>query len=762
MIRAIVDFDLKYPRTIIAFSILLTLLMGWNIPKMQLEPDVKALMPQDFEIITSMKEMEDTFGGNDLVVVSLTSENIFSPGTLEKIEAMTAEIETLATVDQVTSITNVPDVQGTPDGFEVRELIEDFPVNESQIDSLKKQIAGNKMIYGTLVSTDFKKAGIIAFLNVASHENTDKEIYQTFMAIKHKYEGPEQIHIAGLPITRREVSTTMTSDMKKLFPYGIILMILLLVFSFRSWMGTFLPFVVVIMSIVFTVGLMVLFHVKMTVVEMMIPVMLIAIANSYSIQIVTQYFVEYIRNPKADKDSLIRLILSYLTTPVFLSGFTTLIGFLSLQSHILPPAKHLGLFCACGTTIAFIFSLTFIPAALKLLDFPMILKTSTESSDKTSRFLVGWGHIFVRFRKPFLIFCLLAIIAISTGIARIIVDTNPVAYWKKSSEIRQSNDVIDRNFGGSSTLSILAKGDIKDPEFLKKIENLCAFLEKQPAVTRANSIVDQLKRMNQAFHGDSSQYNVIPATNEEVAQYLFLYSLTGNTKDLDRFVDYDYTQAQILARVNDSGSKVSYKLYTDTKDYIAKNLGTENFPSVSGMAPLIGVLSELIIDGQIRSLLLSIISVFLIVAVFFRSLTAGLISIIPLSGAVLCLFGIMGYIGITLNMATAMLSSIMIGVGIDYTIHFMYRFRLEAQKGADAENAVIRTLTTSGKGIIYNATSVIVGFMVLMLSGFEPIYFFGFLIVVSITGCLLGALTILPALLVWIRPAFVFGKRSTR
>ncbi|PIS27865.1 MAG: hypothetical protein COT43_08350, partial [Candidatus Marinimicrobia bacterium CG08_land_8_20_14_0_20_45_22] len=154
MIKAIVEFDLKYPRTIIAVSILLTLLMGWNIPQLQLEPDVKALMPQDFEIITSMKEMEDTFGGNDLVVVSLTSENIFSPGTLEKIEAMTAEIETLATVDQVISITNVPDVQGTVDGFEVRELIVEFPKTESQIDSLKKRIADNKMIYGTLVSTD--------------------------------------------------------------------------------------------------------------------------------------------------------------------------------------------------------------------------------------------------------------------------------------------------------------------------------------------------------------------------------------------------------------------------------------------------------------------------------------------------------------------------------------------------------------------------------------------------------------------------------
>jgi hypothetical protein len=579
------------------------------------------------------------------------------------------------------------------------------------------------------------------------------------MALKHKYEGPEKIHMAGLPLTRREVSATMTSDVKKLFPYGITLMILLLVFTFHSWTGAFLPFTVVIMSIVFTIGLMVMVGVKMTVVEMLIPVMLIAIANSYSIQVITQYFVEYFNNPKADKDNLIRLILSYLTTPVLLSGFTTLVGFLSLRSHILPPAKNLGLLCACGTTMAYIYSLTFIPAALKLLDFPATLKAAS-SHERTSRFMQGWGRFFIRFRKPFLIACLLGIIGVSTGMTRIIVDTNPIAYWKKSAEIRQSNDVIDRNFGGSSTISILATGDIKDPEFLRKIESLCTFLESQPAVTRANSIVDMLKRMNQAFHGDSVQYNIIPATTEEVAQYLFLYSLTGDTKDLDRFVDYDYTQAQILARVNDSSSQTSYKLYTDTQDFIANNMGTENFPSVSGMAPLIGVLSKLVVDGQIRSLALSIVAVFIIVAIAFRSTVAGLISIVPLSAAVVCLFGVMGYVGITLNMATALISSIMIGIGIDYTIHFIFRFRLEARKDGDAEQAAIRTMTTSGKGIVYNAVAVIIGFTVLMLSGFEPIFFFGFLIVFSIVGCLFGALTILPSLLILTKPGFIFGKRS--
>ncbi len=390
---------------------------------------------------------------------------------------MTSEIEMLENVDQVISITNVPDNSWHCDGFEVRELIEEFPTTESEIDSLKKRIMGIEMIYGTLASADFQKAGIIAYLKVPLMKIVTSRFIRFSTLLKINYAGPEQISHCRIAFDSSGGIGDDAADVKKLFPYGIILMIFLLVLTFHSWTGAFLPFTVVIMSIVFTVGLMVLFNIKMTIVEMMIPVMLIAIANSYSIQVITQYFVEYLKNPDAEKDSLIRLILSYLTTPVLLSGFTTLVGFLCLLSHVLPPAKNLGILCACGTTIAFIYSLTFIPAALKLLGFPVTLKTAG-SRKRTSRFLQSWGQFFTRYHKPFLGLSLVAIIIVATGIRRIIVDTNPIAYWKKSSEIRQSNEVIDRNFGGSSTISVLATGDIKDPQFLKKIENLCTFLEK--------------------------------------------------------------------------------------------------------------------------------------------------------------------------------------------------------------------------------------------------------------------------------------------
>ena len=753
-----IDFVLKYPKTIIAFCILITVLMGWNIPKLEIEPDLKAMFPKDFDIIVSMNEMEDIFGGSELIVMSISSDDIFNKSTLKKIDDITAEIEEIEMVEKVLSLTNAVDIKATEDGFEVGELFKGYPETAEEVTAIKQRIIDNEMLYGNIVSKDFKKSAIISILEVTTGDSDDDEISFLFNKVIKKYEGPEQIHIAGMPLTRHEVTNTMQSDIKTLFPFGIVLMIFLLIFCFRSWIGAFLPFIVVIMSIINMIGLMALLRIKFTFIGIMTPVMLIAIANDYSIHIVAHYFEEYKNCDYRSKDLIIKSTLQHLQTPVFLAGITTMIGFLSLQSHILPPVRQLGLFVSFGITIAFILSLTFVPAALKLLDYPVFLTTGN-STEKMNRFLRKWGNLFTRHKLSFLLIVALTSLVISTGITRINVDTNPIYFFRESSEIRRGNEVIDKVFGGSSQLAILAKGDIKSPDFLKRIEQLTNFLDEKNNITQTSSIIDQLKLMNKAFHSDSTEYKVIPKTRDEVAQYLFLYSLTGDPEDLDHFVDYDYEQAQILARVNETGSAASFKLYNEAKVFVKNELGEENFPSITGVTAFIGVLSDLVIKGQIRSLILSIFFVCLVSAIIFRSIIGGLLSIVPLGGAIVIVFGLMGYLHIDLNMATVMLSSIMIGVGIDYTIHFLYRYRLEVKKGASAEEAVILTLKTSGKGIIYNALSVIVGFSVLMISGFLPIYFFGFLIVFSITGCLLGALSVMPALLVLVKPAFIFGKK---
>jgi predicted RND superfamily exporter protein len=754
-----IDVVMSYPRLIIGSCLLITLLMGWNIPRIVIDSDIKSMLPEDQEIIVSTNQLEEIFGGSEIVILSVKSDNIFSQGTLTKLQEMTDEIESLPIVDRVMSLTNAFELQSITDGFEVRDLIERIPETEEEREALRQKIMNDELLYGNIVSKDFRQTAVIAILPVTKNGSDDKVIYDTFNALRQKYSGPEEIHVAGLPLTRKAITMTMQSDMKALFPFGIALMIFLLVFSFRSWVGAFLPFIVVIMSIVNTLGLMALLKMKFTFVSVMLPVMLIAIANDYSIHIIAYYYEECGALKGIAKSEIIRRTMQHLKTPVFLAGITTIMGFLSLQSHVLTPARQMGLLSSFGITVALLLSVTFVPAVLILLDMPMILQRGANNS-LMNRWLASWAQFFIKNRKVFLLSSLVFVIVVATGIPRIIVDTNPMHYYRKNAEIRVSNDIIDKNFGGSSQLSGLVEGDIKDPAILHKMDELGTYLEKEPTITRTISLVDYIKKMNQAFNGDSAQYYVIPETREAVAQYLLLFSISGDEDNLSQVVNYDYSQAQIVARVNETSSVSLHKLLMDSRNYIKSQGEEATFPTVTGFVAVIGELVNMVVKGQMRSLIISLVMVSLVCMIIFRSVVAGLLSIVPLSAAILIVFGLMGYSGIELNVATAMLSSIMIGVGVDYTIHFLYRFRFEVQQGLNAQEAVIRTLTTSGKGIIYNALSVIIGFTVLLLSGFLPIYFFGFLIVFSISACLLGALTFMPALMVVIRPKFIFDKKK--
>ena len=315
---------------------------------------------------------------------------------------------------------------------------------------------------------------------------------------------------------------------------------------------------------------------------------------------------------------------------------------------------------------------------------------------------------------------------------------------------------------------MVIRDDIKNPETLRKMKQLGQFLEAQESVTNVVSIVDQVELMNEAWNEGDPQFKRIPETREVVAAYLELFSLQAGDEEMERLVDVwgdslhsdGYWNAQVVARLTGVSSATILKLIDDVQAYVDENFEEGKASEVSGPASIVGVLTDLIARGQLRSLAISIVLVFLVTSAVFRSFQAGVYNIIPLGGAVVMVFGLMSLLEIELNAATSMLTSILIGVGVDYTIHFLWHYRRYIRKGYSAEEAVEQTLTTSGKGIIFNALSVMVGFTVLMVSAFLPVYFFGFVIVFSIGLCLFGALAILPALIVWRKPKFIFENNG--
>ena len=228
----------------------------------------------------------------------------------------------------------------------------------------------------------------------------------------------------------------------------------------------------------------------------------------------------------------------------------------------------------------------------------------------------------------------------------------------------------------------------------------------------------------------------------------------GDPEDLESLADFEFEHALITLRVDDLSTQEIGRVVRRTEEVLAE-VAPDLETTMGGFGHVFTELVDAVVHGQIVSLALSLFLVFLLVAFAFRSPVAGVYAVLPLSMAMPILFGIMGWLNIELNIVTAMLSSIMIGVGVDYTIHFLWRYRQERRQGLEPDEAVMRTLVTSGRGIVFNALSVVVGFAVLLISSFLPVKFFGILVVVSITACLVGALALLPALCLLLRPKFL-------
>ncbi|MCF7796255.1 MAG: MMPL family transporter [Lentisphaeria bacterium] len=757
--KRLVEFITRHPKSVIAFTLLFIGVMAAPLGRLTIDPDMLSLIDQNDPDLVRMDEIDEIFGGQDIAIISVAAENAFHPRILQIVDSLTQAIEGMDYVDRVTSITNVEIIRGANDFMSVDPFLEVIPSSQEEQDSLGHLAAQEKLIQDILISDDQTHTAILVFLSEGGY---DEVLYRQFKSFTDRYQSEDVIiELGGMPIIRYHISADIEHDVVTFIPLGMSLMVILLFFSFRSWRGVLLPMGVVAMSIAATLGLMAWLDISLKIVTNLVPVMLIAIANAYGIHILARYY-EDVRELGAGAPihDIIYRGIKHISTPILLAGVTTIAGFLSLLSHVLPASREVGILSAFGIALSFILSITFIPAVLTLLRRPSATENiHNDESRYISRVLSHLGDAVYHHQKLTLtIFIGLTIIA-AFGIPQIVVDSNPLNYYEKGSEIHRISTVINENYGGSSSMSVVVEGDIREPVVLKQIEAIQSYLDTLPDIGYTMSIVDFIKEMNAAMHNNDPRYYRIPESRDLVAQYLLLYSFESSEGTLDTYVDYEYYQAQVVIRISTFDVDRMVVIENKLNQFLDENIRVDNQPKAEGYAVLIAHLIPMMVNGQIRSLFVSLFFVAVIVGLFFRSGMAALFSVLPLTTGVVSVFGLMGYFDVYLNAGTSMLSSIVVGVGIDYTIHFLYRFRLEIRQGASDLDALHTTLKTTGQGILFNALAVMVGFSVNMLSNFLPIYFFGWLILVSILVCTIGAMTLLPGLIMQIRPKFVYGER---
>jgi predicted RND superfamily exporter protein len=742
---------IKFPYLFLGITIIISVFLFMKMKEnSRMETNLDEYMPKDHPAFVYSDQAEEWFNIKDGIIVAVENKSgIYNTETLQIIKNLTKEFQKMPQIEKadVTSLFTADNIVGTEDGMDVKAFYKAIPETKEEFDELRNKVITNEMVFGRLVSNDETVSVVIAALN---NDVFTQEFYNDILELAKNTETENiKIHVAGRPIVEGTMALLGPADMQKMVPIVLIVIIIVLYLTLRSIRSTFFTLSVVIFSTLWAFGLMALFNVPIYAVSTMIPVMLIAIGVADGIHLYSHLQLYVNKNPQATKQEAVYDMYSKMWKPVVMTSVTTAVGFISLITSQVYPIKYFGIFTAFGVMVAMFFSLYLIPIGILLLGLPKVRIKKEHKSD--NHFAFNLTTKILKY-KTVTLFATIVIVAVSVvGIGKVWINSSFLDKFEKDSEIVLTDNFINEHFGGTSTLNLVldSKNEdaFKNPEVLKLVDKMQNDVDNSlQMVGNTFTLTDYIKRMNKVMHADDENYNSIPNDQDLIAQYLLLYEMSGDPENLWKVVDYKYNKLNVNFQLKSDNSKTinaAIEKIEAFKDDFQK-LGIEMNYAGSGYKGL--VFTDLILEGQIISLVLSLFIVIGLIAFMFKNFYLGLIGSVPIVITAVLGFGIMGWTDIALNSTTALLSSIAIGIGIDYAIHFMEQYKLNSQNN-DKLLTAQKTFAHSGRAILFNAVVVIAGFLVLLFSVFPPNRELGALVSLNMFTSFVGTLTIMLILL---------------
>ncbi|MDT4761912.1 MMPL family transporter [Sphaerochaeta sp. PS] len=733
---------------LLALVTLLALFVFGIASNASLETDLNKYMPSTHPAFMASDEAEELFNIQDsilLVVEHPTS--IYNPGTLEKIKKITEELPQQfpeIREGKVTSLATADNITSSDGDMEVHPFYTEVPTSREDLARLEESVKANSMINGRNVSLDSTATLIIAEIDPDSNATS---LQKRLLEYAKSWEGPERLYVAGRPIVEGSLAELGPKDMSIMFPLVILFMIILLYLLLRSVRDTIINMVIVLFGTLFAFGTKALLGIPIYAVDTMIPVMLIAIGVAYGIHMHNAIHHRIQDSPELSRDQLAQSVLKEMIRPIFMAALTTAIGFISLMSSQVLPVRYFGLFAAIGVIAEMLLALILFPASVYLLGIPKKkakgLTAKQQKPPKDHR----WGILLIEKQRWVITLTVLLIILSGYGATKVWIDTSFLANFEPDSPIAMTDAFVNKKFGGTSSLNIILSSDeegvFKEPAVLLAMDELQTRLAKDPMVGSTFSLTTFLKQMNLVMHDNDTSFWTIPESRDLVAQYLLLYEFSGDPETLEKVIDYDYTKANITFQLKSDSSAVLGSIIELAQEAEAQFASYGITISFAGSGYKAYVFSSLLLKGQIISLVLSFVIVVILLTLLFRNLWVGLAGTVPIAITAVVNFGVMGLLDIPLSSATALISSIAVGIGVDYSIHLLEHYTNRRLKGYDIEQATKETLSHTGRAIILNAIAVMGGFAVLLFSVFPPNRQVGALIVLNMAMSATLTLTIL-------------------
>ncbi len=733
------------------------------------ETSVDAFIPSDHPSVLARDRATQVFGLRDPIAVSLatdTPNGAWTPEHLEVLRRLHHAIADLDNVrdDRVTSLVSESQIRGDEQALHVDPILDDELGSAEAVRAARRRALSMPPLLGTLVAEDGSALMIVAELHDPA---LAADTYEQIFELCRPFEAPgRRLHVAGQGALSGYLSRYIDRDARTMLPLVLAVIWCLLFLAFYRIGALLAPLVVIIAAAAGSLGLMAWVGIPYYAITSALPVVVMAIAVADSIHILTAYFEHRVRDPQAPARDAVVGAMVEMWRPVTLTTVTTIAGFGGLAAaSIMPPIRHFGIFAALGVAIAWLFSMTVLPAMLTLLRLRPPRRLASGSADSA----LGRGLTAVALavhRRPALAgtaLALLAVIAV-TGAWQLRVDRNQVENFQADEPIRRAHEALNHDFAGTAYLDVMIETaepeGALDPEVLAQVVELQSFLEGRPHVRKTLAITDTLALLQAALDPAVTQETVgsptrrpLPASHEAIAQYLLLFEISGEPDDLAERIDPDRRALLVRAYLDTSLFSEQRRVVEATEAYLAQRPWPAGVQAtLTGRVHVDYHWMTRLERSHVRSIAVSLLLVTLTSAWLFRSPRLGLLAALPVLLAALTVYGVMGFAGVFLEPATSMFAAIAIGVGIDFSIHLIDRLR--AEPAASVREALEAGFPAATRACFFNAVSLAAGFAVLWSSELPTLTRFGTMITVA---CLFSFFVALIAV-----PLFARSVRAVR
>ena len=739
---------IEYSKRTIIISVITILLIGSGIRFLIIDDDMMKMLPEDIDSKITWDAIQDEFGSTEIIFIAFGSKgkSVYFKKTLADLWDLTRVLSSLPSVDEVSNISTLTRIDQVDGFMEINDLQTAEELSEIEISNIKTYLNKNPNLKKQLLSKD--EDYFLTIIQPHDRVGLDQFRDQVVSVGDSLLKGYETYY-GGTAYVTGSVPQLIRQDIQSLIKAGIFIMISILLINLRSFSAVGMVMMIIITSLISMMGFMGWAY-KITgsdkflfaLLNTSMPIILLTIANSDGVHVMTKFF----REMRTHKNTQVAIskTMETLLIPIFLTSITTIAAFMTMVSSPLEPLVGYGISISVGIASAWLLSSLLLPAVINLKTWD---KNSRAINQKSvlERYMKIIGSFVTNYPKYVFLFGIILVSVGLVGFNKIKVDVNVASFFKPGTEIRDSMDFIDKEMSGTMDLRVRVEGDLKDPNLLQKMDDLQNFLSEKESITVTYSIANIVKQMHRAVMDDSLEYEIIPKEREKVNNLFTMYSMSGNIEDFSSMVDYNYSSALITALSSTISTETVFQYVQNIKNYISENFSEKNKVDITGMIVVIRDLVVLVIQSSVLSILISVILVGIITSIFFKRAAWGFLAVIPLAGAIILNFGLMGHFDITFNHITAILSAIIIGVGVDFAIHFISQFislsNENSQKQVSQE--VIKNV---GYPILLDAGSNM-GFGALLFSAFIPVQYVGGLMVFAMISTSLGTLTLLASLL---------------